>query len=56
MPTLAPRAAKKASRKSVAAKRKSANKESSFGEWARRVSGIVRSGKGELSTHEGFGD
>jgi hypothetical protein len=56
MPTLAPRTAKKASRKSGATKRKSANKGPSFGEWARRVAGIVRSGKGDLSTREGFGN
>jgi len=31
-------------------------KRASFGEWARRNAGIVRSGVGDLSTREGFGD
>ena len=57
MPALSPRAAKSASRKvRAAAKRKASNKGPSFGEWARRVAGIVRSGRGDLSTREGFGD
>jgi hypothetical protein len=29
-------------------------KGASFGEWARRAAGIVRSGVGDLSTREGF--
>ncbi|HXA81436.1 MAG TPA: hypothetical protein VNV14_09195 [Opitutaceae bacterium] len=28
----------------------------SFGEWARRVAGMVHSAKRDLSTREGFGD
>jgi hypothetical protein len=28
----------------------------SFGEWARRVAGIVKSGRKDLSSIEGFGD
>ena len=57
MPTLAPRASKPVSRKSrLVAKRKAANKGPSFGEWARRVAGMVKSGRRDLSTIEGFGD
>ena len=57
MPTLALRPAKKISRKGgAAAKRKTPNRGPSFGEWARRVAGIVRSGRSDLSTREGFGD
>ncbi len=39
-----------------AAEREATKNSASFGEWARRVSGIVRSGKGDLSTREGFDD
>ena len=57
MPTLSLRTSKKISRKSGAVtKRKTSNRGPSFGEWARRVAGIVRSGRGDLSTREGFGD
>jgi hypothetical protein len=57
MPTLSPRAAKSGSRKvRVAVKRKVANKGPSFGAAVRKYAGIVRSGIGDLSTREGFGD
>jgi hypothetical protein len=36
--------------------REAARDTASFGEWARRVAGMVHSGKGDLSTREGFGD
>ena len=39
-----------------AAEREAIRETASFGEWARRVAGIVHSGKGDLSTREGFGD
>ncbi len=39
-----------------AAEREVFRDKASFGEWARRVSGMVRSGKGDLSTREGFGN
>ena len=57
MPTLSLRASKKVSRKAGAvSKRKTSLRGPSFGEWARRVAGIVRSGRSDLSTREGFGD
>ena len=57
MPTTPLRASRKVHRKSRAvAKRKVANKGPSFGEWARRVAGMVKSGRRDLSTIEGFGD
>lgn len=57
MPTLSSSPTKAASRKSrVIAKRKAAAKGPSFGEWARRVAGMVKSGRRDLSTIEGFGD
>ncbi len=57
MPTLSPRATKPFPRKSRAvARRKAAPKGPSFGEWARRVAGMVKSGRKDLSTIEGFGD
>ena len=57
MPTLSSTAAKPVLRKRrVTAKRKVAGKGPSFGEWARRVAGMVRSGQRNLSTREGFGD
>jgi hypothetical protein len=43
-------------RRRVTAKRRIAGKGPSFGEWARRVAGMVRSGQRDLSTREGFGD
>lgn len=39
-----------------AAKRKTSRKRPSFGEWARRVAGMVKSARRDLSTREGFGD
>ena len=33
-----------------------ARENASFGEWARRVAGMVDSGQSDLSTREGFGD
>lgn len=57
MSTAALRTSKRSPRKSRArAKGRAVNKGPSFGEWARRVAGIVRSGVGDLSTREGFGD
>lgn len=38
------------------AKGRAVNKGPSFGEWARRVAGMVKSGERDLSTREGFGD
>lgn len=46
--------AKKPARK-VAAK-KTARPTKTFGEWAKSVAGMVKSGKGDLSTREGFGN
>jgi hypothetical protein len=57
MATLSSHAPKPVSRKSRAtAKRKLVRKGPSFGEWARRVAGMVKSGRKDLSTIEGFGD
>lgn len=57
MPTLSASRPKAMPRKLRAvSKRKTSAKGPSFGEWARRVAGTVRSGKGDLSTREGFGD
>lgn len=57
MPTFSPHASKPVSRKSrVVAKRKAARKGPSFGAAVRKYAGIVRSGIGDLSTREGFGD
>ncbi len=57
MPTLSTSRAKVVSRKTrVIAKRKTPVKGPSFGEWARRVAGMVKSGRRDLSTIEGFGD
>jgi hypothetical protein len=57
MPALSPRASKPVSRKPrPVSKRKAARKGPSFGEWARRVAGMVKSGRSDLSTIEGFGD
>jgi len=39
-----------------AAEREAVRDTASFGEWARRVAGMVRSGQRDLSTREGFGD
>lgn len=39
-----------------AAEQAASRDSASFGEWAKRVAGIVRSGKGDLSTREGFDD
>ncbi|MSU25239.1 MAG: hypothetical protein EXS32_15655 [Opitutus sp.] len=60
MPTLATRTPKAKSRtrpsgvKSVAKRRR--NRVPSFGEWARRVSGMMKDGPPDLSMREGFGD
>jgi hypothetical protein len=57
MPTISSSSAKTVVRKRrVTAKRKSPNKGPSFGEWARRVAGMVKSGRKDLSSVEGFGD
>lgn len=57
MATLSKAVSKSAPRKLRAkGKRRPPSKGPSFGEWARRVAGIVRSGKGDLSVREGFGD
>lgn len=55
MPTVAAKK-KPAARRSVAAAAKKPAKPKTFGEWAKRVSGMADSGKGNLSTREGFGD
>lgn len=52
--------AKKSARKSVAKKpatRKAAgpNEPKTFGEWAKRVAGMVKDAPSDLSTREGFG-
>ena len=39
-----------------AAEKESDNGKRSFGEWARRYAGVIDSGKGDLSTREGFGN
>jgi hypothetical protein len=57
MPTLSPTPTKAVSRKSRAlVKRKTIRKGPSFGAAVRKYAGIVRSGIGDLSTREGFGD
>lgn len=57
MPTLSPRATKPAARKTrVLPKRKSVGKGPSFGAAVKKYAGIVRSGIGDLSIREGFGD
>ncbi|MEO5959904.1 MAG: hypothetical protein ABIZ49_12680 [Opitutaceae bacterium] len=57
MPTRSSNATKTVSRKRRAvAKRKAAAKGPSFGEWARRVAGMVKGAPRDLSTREGFGD
>lgn len=54
MPTVA--AKKKPTARRPAAAVKKPAKPKTFGEWAKRVSGMANSGKGNLSTREGFGD
>ena len=60
MPTLAARTPKAKSRsrragvKSVAKRR--SNRGPSFGEWARKYSGIMKDAPPDLSMREGFGD
>ncbi|MBC8041414.1 MAG: hypothetical protein H7Y06_12790 [Opitutaceae bacterium] len=54
-------AAKKSARKTVAKKpaaRKAARSDEpkTFGEWAKRVAGMVKSGRSDLSMREGFGN
>lgn len=57
MPVVSPSPSKTVSRKSRAAvKRKILRKGPSFGTAVRKYAGIVRSGIGDLSTREGFGD
>jgi hypothetical protein len=57
MPTATLPSTKRPLRKSRArAKARAMGKGPSFGEWARRVAGIVKSGERDLSTREGFGD
>lgn len=57
MPTLSPFPTKPVSRKGrTVAKRKVSRKGPSFGAAVRKYAGIVRSGMGDLSTREGFGD
>jgi len=57
MSTASIRPSKPAPRKPRArTKGRAVNKGPSFGEWARRVAGIVKSGERDLSTREGFGD
>lgn len=48
--------AKKPAPKSTRPAPKRQRKPKTFGEWAQSVAGIIRSGKGDLSTREGFGD
>jgi hypothetical protein len=57
MSTLSPAPAKPVARKRRAtAKRKVSRKGPSFGAAVRKYAGIMRSGTGDLSTREGFGD
>jgi len=57
MPTLSSRSRKPVSRKvRPIAKRSAAGKGPSFGAAVKKYAGIVRSGIGDLSTREGFGD
>ena len=57
MPTLSSSPTKAVSRKSRSvAKRKTLRKGPSFGAAVRKYAGIVRSGIGDLSMREGFGD
>lgn len=57
MPTLSPSPTKAVSRRGRAvAKRRVSRKGPSFGAAVRKYAGIVRSGMGDLSTREGFGD
>ena len=57
MPTLSPSSAKGMPRKiRGVAKRRTTRKGPSFGAAVKKYAGIVRSGIGDLSTREGFGD
>jgi hypothetical protein len=57
MPVRSPSSAKPVIRKRRSvAKRKVEGKGPSFGEWARRVAGMVKGAPRDLSTREGFGD
>ena len=57
MPTLSSSALKPAARKHrLAARRRVSRKGPSFGAAVKKYAGIVRSGIGDLSTREGFGD
>ena len=57
MPTISPSSTKAVSRKRrVVARRKTPSRAPSFGAAVRKYAGIVRSGIGDLSTREGFGD
>ena len=47
---------KKATKKPTKSKAGDSRVGASFGEFARKHAGIVRSGCGDLSTREGFGD
>jgi len=57
MSTAAIRTSKRSSRKPRAqAKGRAVNKGPSFGEWARRVAGMIKGAPSDLSTREGFGE
>jgi len=57
MSTASIRTSKRAPRKPRArTKGRAVNKGPSFGEWARRVAGMIKGAPSDLSTREGFGD
>jgi hypothetical protein len=46
---------KSAAKKSAAHKREKSDEPKTIGEWAKRVAGMVKSGRSDLSMREGFG-
>jgi len=57
MSTVSSRTTKSSPRKPRArTKSRTVNKGPSFGEWARRVAGMIKGAPSNLSTREGFGD